>query len=539
MAELSPLFDEFFAFWWRMHPTQATGVGLHAYDGELERYDAASLDELARHARGYLDAFCRASPADVGEAIDVAWVRGQLEWRLHEVERDRPHTRDPGRYLEPVLNALYVMAVRDYAPAEDRAAAAAERLRRLPALLDEARENLTAASPVLVRTAAAVARSGVDLLHGVLAMNLGAALEDDPAEFAAWDNALRGAESALVAYAAWLEEELLPQAAGDFAVGREAFEARLRHLHGIHATADEIAAYGEALKRETESALEALAREIDGRGDWRALAASLKAEHPTADGLIEAYAKEMARARAFVEERGLVEIPAGESLVVTATPEFLRPLIPYAAYLPPAAHEVDQTGYFFVTPPPEAVAKSVLRDHAIHGIPVTALHEAYPGHHLQFTWANRAATEPRRVFWTSVFAEGWALYCEELMFEQGFYRDPRVRLLQLKDLLWRACRVVIDVGLHVRGWSPEQGVAYLIEEAGLEPAAAEVEVRRYCAEPTQPLSYAVGKREILALRDRWFGRYGTGAGLREFHDRLLSWGTIPPSLIARGMGLDA
>jgi uncharacterized protein (DUF885 family) len=179
----------------------------------------------------------------------------------------------------------------------------------------------------------------------------------------------------------------------------------------------------------------------------------------------------------------------------------------------------------------------VLRDHPRGGIAVTALHEGYPGHHLQFSLANRTESTARRVFWTPVFAEGWALYCEEMMWEEGFYTDPRERLLQLKDLLWRACRVVVDIALHTRGWSPEEAVDYLVREAALEPANARVEVQRYCAEATQPLSYAVGKREILSLRERWRALRGPEAPLREFHDHLLAWGTIPPPLIAQAMGL--
>lgn len=537
MSELNALQDEFYAFWWSVHPVHATGVGIHTHDGELDRSDAASLVEEARHLRDYLALFERVVPADVGEEIDRALLVGQIRWRLHEIEKVRVHERNPLHYLDDPLGALYLMAVRDYAPAEERAARAVERLLRLPGVFDQARVNLIDPAPVLVRTAAAVARSGAALLESVLPMYLGAALQDDTAEYFAWENARRAAVEALASYARWLDDELAPRASGDFALGRESFEAKLRFVHGIDATADEIEAFGRALEAETRAAIEALAREIEPGRHWRDVVEALKDDHPPADGLIDAYAREMARARDFVEERGLVSIPAGEELEVVPTPEFLRPLIPYAAYQPPAPHEASRKGFFYVTPPPPETADRVLRDHATHGIPVTALHEAYPGHHLQLTRAAQADTEPRRVFWTPVFAEGWALYCEELMWEEGFYTDPRVRLLQLKDLLWRACRVVVDVGLHVRGWSIEQAVDYLVEEAGLERANAEVEVRRYCAEPTQPLSYAVGRREILRLRRRARERMGDRFDLRAFHDHLLSWGTIPPALIARAMGV--
>lgn len=524
------LFEEFFAFWWREHPTWATAVGEHAHDGELERHDEASRHETARRLRAYREAFERVSPRDAGEWIDRELVLGRVRWKIRELEELRTHERNPLLYLEGPLSALYLMAVREYAPAEERAARARERLAAWPRLLDEARENLRDASPVLAETAVAVARSGLTLLESALPLGLGRALEDDEEEFRRWENTRRGAADALLNFADWLETEIVPRAQGDFAIGREVFEARLRDIHGLTDTADELLRYGERLKAETERSLVEVAKRIDGERSWREIAESLKDDHPSGDSLIETYAAEMERARAFVEEHELVDLPADESLEVTATPEFLRPLVPYAAYLPPAPFETEQKGFFFVTPVPDD-APELLRDHPRHGIPVTALHEGYPGHHLQLVRSNRAGGDARRVFQTPVFAEGWALYCEEMMGEAGFYTDPKTRLLQLKDLHWRACRVVVDVGLHTRGWSVDRAVAYLVDEAGLERANAETEVRRYCADPTQPLSYAVGKREILRLRDLYRERAGTDFRLRDFHDDLLSWGTVPPALI--------
>jgi len=538
MAGLDRLLDEFFAFWWRTHPTEATVAGHHEYDGELERYDAASLDEMTRHLRQYLEVFRRYVPSSPVEALDVELVRSRIAFELHELEDVRLLERSPLHYLEGPLNALYLAAVREYAPAAERARRVAERLRALPRLLDESRENLRNAAPELAEAGAQVARSGLDLVGQVLPLHLGRALEDDAHEFAAWENARRAAESALADYAKWLEEDLAPRATGDFALGRASFEARLRYAHGLTDTVDSLAGYGEALKRETERALEDVAATLggDGRG-WRGAYDRLRADHPRADALLDAYADAVARARDFVVERELATPPPGEELSVVATPEHLRPLIPYAAYQPPAPHETEQRGLFFVTvPAPEA--EEVLREHSVYGITITALHEAYPGHHLQLSRANRADSEPRRVFWTPVLAEGWALYCEELMWEQGFYTDPRERLFQLRDLLWRACRVIVDVGLHAGGWRPEQAVDYLVREAALDRQSAEIEVRRYCADATYPMSYAVGKREILRLRDLYRARAGTGFRLGVFHDRLLEWGTIPPSLIARVMGLE-
>jgi uncharacterized protein (DUF885 family) len=161
----------------------------------------------------------------------------------------------------------------------------------------------------------------------------------------------------------------------------------------------------------------------------------------------------------------------------------------------------------------------------------TMVHEGYPGHHLQLSVAARLPSKVRRHFATAVFVEGWAFYCEAMMGEQGYYRDRRSRVLQFKDQLWRACRVLIDVGLQTDGMSLDQAAGMLHEVARIEGPAARGEVLRYTRSPTQPMSYAVGKHEILRLREDERRRRGAAFSLRDFHDRLLRYGSIPVSLI--------
>ncbi len=143
----------------------------------------------------------------------------------------------------------------------------------------------------------------------------------------------------------------------------------------------------------------------------------------------------------------------------------------------------------------------------------------------------------RQVSWTPVTVEGWALYCEELMLEQGYYTTLEARLFQRLHLLWRAIRVVLDVGLHTRGMTPEQAVDLLVDRVAMDRSRAQAEVSRYCAWPTYQLSYAVGRRELLHLREAWREQVGPDVPLREFHDRVLAYGGLPVSLIRWGMGL--
>jgi uncharacterized protein (DUF885 family) len=167
------------------------------------------------------------------------------------------------------------------------------------------------------------------------------------------------------------------------------------------------------------------------------------------------------------------------------------------------------------------------------------VHEAYPGHHLQLVSANRAPTLARRIAGLpdggNILVEGWAFYCEELMDAQGFLDDPAVRLMRLNDQIWRACRVVIDVELHSGRMGLEQAVDYLVGEARMNRREAELECRRYAEDPGQAMSYLLGKREVLRLADSW--RAARQGSLRAFHDELLAWGSVPPAVIAWGMGL--
>lgn len=228
-------------------------------------------------------------------------------------------------------------------------------------------------------------------------------------------------------------------------------------------------------------------------------------------------------------------MPTGETLEVVDTPAFLRPTIPYAAYMAPGAFEQQQQGLYYVTPIAQGASDRERREqllgHNTFGMLLTNVHEGYPGHHLQLVVANRAPSLVRRLHDSTVFCEGWALYCEQLVLDEGLDSDPRMRLFQLKDQLWRACRIVIDAKLHTGDMAFDEAVDMLVNVAKLERVNAIGEVRRYTQTPTQPMSYLVGKQQILDLRQRERQRLGSRFDLRDFHDRLLAQGSLPVALI--------
>jgi len=247
----------------------------------------------------------------------------------------------------------------------------------------------------------------------------------------------------------------------------------------------------------------------------------------------------MERSREATVVAQLATLAPGESLEVEAMPDFSRSTYPYAAYVGPGSFERSRHGRFWVTLPlqsePEMVRTERLEGHPRKGIAVIACHEGYPGHHLQLGLAADQPSLARKVVRSNVFIEGWGLYVEELMTELGYLSDPETRLLRLKDLLWRAARVVVDIGLSTGEMSFEHAVKFMIEGPKLERPNAVGEVRRYTLNPLQPSSYALGRASILDLRER---AKRAGWGMREFHDRLLAGGSLPPALAAREVGLE-
>ncbi len=532
---------------WDHTPFRAPGAGVPARDREVDRYDPgtraayrAKLRDLLRQLKSFDQ-----QPLAPGEALDLAVATGQIQAEIRFDEDIKVYERNAEVYPSSLLSALCVMAIREYAPEVERGKAMLERLKQVPQYLDVATHNLKQGydipriwTEIAIEEIESADRVFRETLVGSFAARCGK-LEEELAD------AAEGARRHLARFRGFLKDDLLPRCDGAFAVGRDFFDFLLEKVHGLHLKTKDVLAIGEEEVAAARAEIERLIPEVfppRRRGGsppapadvWR----ELKKQRPAAKDVLPSYAKEMARARDFVRRRDLVTIPDGESLKVIETPSYARPLIPYAAYMPPAPFESRQEGFFWVTPvdleAPKAKQQEQLEGHNLLGLPVTALHEAYPGHHLQLCHANRIQSKVRRVFGTPVFEEGWALYCEELMHEEGFY-DAEVRLLQLKDRLWRACRVVIDVKLHLQQMSFDDAVSMLVDVAGLERVNAVSEVKRYTLTPTQPMSYMLGKREILRIRDEVQRQKGDRFKLKDFHDKLLSYGSIPPSLVREAM----
>ncbi len=523
---------------WHFDPASATAAGAAGHDHRLGAFDADAIRHHLAAFRAMAGAVEDVEVESLQDEIDRTALLGEIRVLVFRLQHEQPHIRNPQFWLSHLCTAIYMLLVRTESDVEHRARAMLGRLGEVPRFLDAAQQTLDEPPSVFVESAAQMIPGARRLIRSA-ADSLGGSVPSLAEDLAA---AAAEADDRLARFGLALETEL--QAHPDllfFAVGEEQFDRRLHHEHALRNTAPELWRYGLRLQEEVTAEIERQARAIDGSVPWRDLVERLREDHPSRDGLLGAYQESMDRARAFVNDRNLVSVPTG-SLDLVQTPPFMEPLIPFAAYQPPGQLLAERTGYFYVTVPngggePETLDR-MLREHCLHGLTATAVHEGYPGHHLQLLTAHSLDSMVRRFVWTPIMVEGWALYCEDMMGEQGFYHTPAERLFQQVHLLWRAIRVILDVGLHTRGMTPAEAIAYLVTHLPIDQLSAEREVRRYCAWPTYQLCYAVGRREIQQLRAAYRQRAGADFSPRAFHDDLLSYGGVPVSLAAWGMGLE-
>ena len=536
--DLGPLDDQFYDLvedrFVRLvddNPVLGTALGLHRDDDLLG--DGSREQVLAE-----LDAE-RAHLAAV-EAIDPAGlsadVRFERDLEIHNLRRaifetDELRIWERRSYgLDTVGDGLFLLFARDHAPLPERLSAIAGRLEAVGTFLEESKTRATV--PQVRRWQQIEIETAGDLPVFFDELVAAGATVLDAADQRRLERASQAAKIAVELYGTWLEGTL---AGGqdEWAIGRERHDAMvgLRAFDGLDA--DAILALGWERLEAERAGRAAAAREIDPDADEMTVIDRVKSDHPDEfEAALDGYRESMFRARAHLIERDLVTVPDDERIDVIATPEYLRKVMPFAAYFEPAAFDRDPKGIYVVTPSVDG-DPDAMREHNMASISNTSIHEAYPGHHLQLDTARRHPSLTRLLTDAPEFVEGWGMYSELMMREQGFDDDPRFRLIMHTDAIWRACRIILDVRMHRGELTVDEATDFIVEQTNFERPNAHAEAQWYTYRPTYPLSYLLGRTLLLGLRADEQRRLGDRFSLKAFHDTLLRNGSLPISFHRR------
>ena len=545
MPELAGIIDGYLREAFALDPVAASDLGVHDHDHELGVFDVDRMAEHRARLVATIAALRELDPAALTqlEALDHTVALSEAEVDLRRHDDQRVWERAPYWYAERLGDALSTLMTRTSTPLEARGEAMLARLEATPAYLATASATLTDATP---QAYVGMGRTAARGMQEFLAEAVPAFAAELPGTLAAAiQDATAAAGTALERFEQDLED-LGARAAGEYRAGPEHVDFLLRTFHRVDMDHDELHAWGREAVERDRAALEALAAELDPTTSWMDQIARVKDRHPQPEGFVTAYGDEMVLSREHCVEQDLVTIPEGEVCHMRWLPAYLRASLPIAVMATTPPFEPGLESEWLITPldpdaPPER-QRQHMRDNCYAFCRSIAGHEIYPGHHLQKVHHKlaTAASPIRRYASSPLFVEGWGLYTEDLLTETGLLSEPDVRLFKLRNALWRSARVVVDTGLHTRGMSVQEAADVLEQEVCLDRHMAEGEIMRYVRHdnPTYPSSYLLGRTAIHELRQRAIPGASVGSDLRSFHDKLLSYGSIPVALIAEQFALE-
>jgi uncharacterized protein (DUF885 family) len=524
------LVDELMEREFEESPTMAAAVGRDGYDHRLDDLSADGFERRTSDDQHWLRRFGQVDPGTLtaDQAIDRALVMSRLDLRVALAGWEE-WRRSPEGYLETGVTELFLMAMR---PEGDLTDSAVARLHGIGEVLAHAEHNLdpTLADRRIIERGLAQCVANVDFARHEVAL-----LATDPAHR---ERLAAAGEQAALAYESFARvlQELAPRCTGSYRFGEERYDQVLRRGELLDTDTRALRQQGWDEYHRVGAEMGELATRISGSSDWPALVRQLQQRHAaTIDGMRAEYESMCLDARRFMVDRGLVSDPPDEHCVVMPAPASIRATLAVACYIAPPMFKPSREGHFFVPYPvdpgdPVEVA-GLLESNATYAVATTAVHEAYPGHHWHLM-TMKDARPVRRIFESTYFVEGWALYVEAMMRTAGFFTAEQ-ELGQLEARLFRAARIVVDTSLHTGEMTFDQAVAFMHDKALVPRPTAHSEVTRYCAWPTQASAYLTGAMAIERARDDWVA---AGGGLRPFHDALAGSGAMPVPLAVRALG---
>lgn len=546
-ADYEAVAEEYIKGYLAARPLQGTALGLHEYDGKITDYSRLALDAELSRLRRFDDRLNKFDPTKLSprQSIDLRILQAAVKKELFQMQDISVFERNPMVYARAADLNIYVQ--RNFAPLEDRVRSLIAIESQVPNILIAARTNLNEVLPKpYVELAIQIARGSADFLKKDLPAAI-AGLKDEQLR-AAFQDSNRRAASALSDYAAWLEREKLPKASLEFALGEEKFRRLLVQTELVDLPPQKLLEIGlEQLKSEQEAFAKA-AKIIDPDKSPVEVFRQIQSEHLTPENLIPGVAKDLDKIRKYVSSHNLVTIPSDVRAKVKETPQYLR-ATSFASMDTPGPFEKRATeAYYYVTPTendwPEKQKEEWLTAFNYYTSDITSIHEAYPGHYVQFLRLNASsATKVEKIFGSYAFTEGWAHYCEKMMIDEGYgsttgatpseedaKRAAKYRMAQADEALLRLCRLCVSIKMHTQKMSIDEATKLFQENCYYEEKPARSEAMRATFDPLY-LNYTLGKLQILKLRDDYKAQQGDDFSLQKFHNELLNHGMPPIRLL--------
>ena len=531
-AAAQSLTDRFFdEYYFPFNPTSATTAGIHKYDGELENYSAAGMAARVAKLKQFEAGFAKL-PAEPDRDLVLSSIRASLL----DLETIKNWEKNPDIYSSFISSSAFTIMSRTFAPADARLRSLIARERKMPQVLAEGRLNLR--NPPKVYTEVAI-----EQLPGIISFFQ----KDVPLAFKSVTDAklltdFRMANDTVIAalrdYEKYLKTDVLPRSAGDFRLGAANYAKKLLYEEMVDTPLDRLLQIGYDDLRANQKKFRETAALIDRNKTPQQILAEADRDHPAPGKLLDAFRETTARLREFINAHRIITIPSQVPPILEETPPFMRALT-FASMDTPGPYEmVAKEAFFNVTLPEKDWKPERVEDFMgafNRGVILsTAIHEAYPGHYVQFLWMQQIPSRVRKLISANTNVEGWAHYTEQMMMDEGYSTDPKMRLGQLQDALLRDARYIVGIEMHTGKRSFGQAVDFFVKE-GYQPHETGLrETKRGTSDPTY-LYYTLGKLQILKLREDYRKMRGAKFSLQEFHDNFMKQGYPPIKIVRRTM----
>jgi uncharacterized protein (DUF885 family) len=534
-ASFNQLVDDFFTnAYFKFQPTAGTQAGFHQYDSQLEDYSRkVMVVEQAAALRKYEAELLKIDPATLdGYARgDRQMLLNYIHATLLSLDAIRYWESNPDIYSSGITQSAFYIMSRQFASQPDRLRSLVAREKLMPRVFDEARANLKNPPKVFVDIA-------IEQMPG----NISFFEHDVPQAFekvtdkpllADFHQSNAAVAQAMKSYEAWLKSDLLPRAHGDFRMGAENYRKKLLYEEMVDTPLDRLLAIGYEDLRRNQQRFRELSAKLDPKKPPRQILDEAEKDHPTTNKLLQAFRDVLGGLRDYIEQHHIVTIPSQVMPIIEETPPFARALTFASMDTPGAYEKVAKEAFFNVTLPDPKWTPAQIEEHLESynrgTITSTAIHEAFPGHYVQFLWIQKLPSKTRKLLFANSNVEGWAHYCEQMMLDDGYASgDLKLRLGQLQDALLRDARYIVGIEMHTGKMTMEQAIDFFVKEGMQVRATGERETKRGTSDPTY-LYYTLGKLEIMKLRQDYH------QPILKFHDEFMKYGGAPIKLVREAM----